>query len=224
MLVQRTVCLVAAPLALVLASCGGCKSDTPPAKPSATAPAVSTPPSPPGPPALPAPLNQPAEKRTPQPEHGERVETVTQNYPSGAKQTERQEIVSADGTRMRHGPIKVWHESGGLMLEGIYNLGAIDGVWTYYYPSGKLERHAQFVDGKQEGIWTEWWENGQKRSEGLYAAGKAEGPWHFWFENGQSQAEGEYKNGLREGAWKFFDPQGNVGADTGMYSAGKKVQ
>jgi ribosomal protein L7/L12 len=151
-----------------------------------------------------------------------KVETVREQYASGKPYNEREELVSPDGTRMRDGPIHVWHENGTTQIEGQYELGAIQGLWKYYYDSGHPEREAEYDQGLLNGRFIEWWDNGTKKAEGLKVAGKTEGPWRTWHENGQLREEGECKDGKREGAWKFYDEAGVLLHESGMYKHNQK--
>ncbi len=81
---------------------------------------------------------------------------------------------------------------------------------TTYYANKQMQMDGTYQDGKREGLWTYWYENGNKWSEGTFVRGKSEGRRVTWFENGKVRYEGNYKNDMRVGKWRFFDETGRL--------------
>ena len=68
-----------------------------------------------------------------------------------------------------------------------------DGVYkTYYYPSGKLEWWASFIEMERQGPYELYYENGQLQQKGTYEDGELDGPFESYDENGQLVLKGTY--------------------------------
>ena len=106
---------------------------------------------------------------------------------------------------------------------------ARDGVWTFWYPNGQVQRTEQYTNGEMTGIWTGYFENGlvshvlnfttddavyyfsngKKQSEGKIANNMVQlGHWTGWYEHGLKNFEGNYVNGTKDGLWIFYDIKG----------------
>jgi hypothetical protein len=151
--------------------------------------------------------------------------TVREFYPAGWLYTERVEKLVEGGKRVRHGPLKAWHENRQLMQIGEYTDGKLSGHWTYWDDQGGRERQGDYDQGLRSGDWREWFPNGQLKSMGLFHVNLAEGPWKFWHDNGQLMGQGEFINNKREGQWMFWLPDGTVDANqTGIYEDNHRVR
>ena len=79
-----------------------------------------------------------------------------------------------------------------------------------YYPSGKLKKESNFVNGKKEGISKFYYESGKLSGECNYENGKLEGIAKTYFESGQLLGEGNYKNEKLEGIGKGYYESGQL--------------
>ena len=79
----------------------------------------------------------------------------------------------AQGKDLRHGPSKVWFESGKRQVEGFYQQDKRSGTFTYWYANGQVAATGEFADDKPNDVWVWWHENGQKAAVGKYDARQA---------------------------------------------------
>jgi hypothetical protein len=212
-----------------------CRDEKPPAPPpasaaSTTAPAPAETPKPPpaGLPATAADVPPRAVSRVEDPENAKPGDTVRvrEFHENGVLATERTELVTPDGKRVRQGPMKAWHLNGELSIEGGYDAGGkLTGRWRYFDEQGLLLREGEYVEGLREGDWADYWPGTkQMRSQGFIHVGQLEGPWKYWHENGQPMSEGTYVNNKREGPWLYWKPDGKPDADqTGTYKDHVKI-
>ncbi|MAZ96746.1 hypothetical protein OAQ85_03170 [Schleiferiaceae bacterium] len=127
------------------------------------------------------------------------------------------------------GYAKLYHKSGTLQAEGIYNAQEKDSTWTYYartglltqredyskgilngiqltyWENGTVSQRIEFKEGLEDGNWIRKWEDGTLRTKGLYKAGQLEGECKFYEEEGKIIAKGEYHNGKKHGSWYYFE-------------------
>ncbi len=78
-------------------------------------------------------------------------------------------------------------KKGVLEKEGVYNYRKRNGLWTFYFPSGKKYQERTYVNDQTVGPATEWYRNGNKKSSGNYAIGF-----------------------VKKGEWKYYDWDGNL--------------
>lgn len=48
----------------------------------------------------------------------------------------------------KHGPVKFYHPNGNLEVEGNWNNEKQDGLWSWFWENGKLEKQIEFKDGE----------------------------------------------------------------------------
>lgn len=130
------------------------------------------------------------------------------------------------------GLVKIYDENGRLMLSGQTNFGKKNGLFMYYYPSGKLYAwmhykdnlmHGQQIyyseagkvllrasakDGKKEGSYTYYYPTGKIQEEGFYKNDIINGEWTEYYENGRIKEYGKYLNGAMSGIWFQQDETG----------------
>jgi antitoxin component YwqK of YwqJK toxin-antitoxin module len=124
-------------------------------------------------------------------------QTVTQNFPDGGVQIERQVTKYSD--------------------DRIVN----DGTYKEFYPSGKLFVEGQYEDGDPVGEWTYWHENEKKNRTDVYESGELNGRWEVYRDDGSLEAEREFKVGQRHGEWIVYDDTGKVPLQKMHYQDGK---
>ena len=127
------------------------------------------------------------------------------------------------------GYAKLYHRSGVIQAEGIYNAQLKDSTWTYYsrtgvltqredyskgilngvqltyWENGRVSQRLEFKEGVEYGNWIRKWDDGILRTKGYYNAGQLEGECKFFDEEGKLIAKGEYHNGKKHGTWYYFE-------------------
>ena len=48
----------------------------------------------------------------------------------------------------------------------------LHGLWTTYYPGGRIAEQGYYRDDRREGFWTKWNEDGRVRSQALFLRGR----------------------------------------------------
>jgi hypothetical protein len=108
--------------------------------------------------------------------------------------------------------VAVRDPDGALRMTGAYDAeGLRNGVWRFWFPSGRLAREIEFAAGVRDRAAREWHANGAPAAEGFYTGGVRDGVWRFWDERGRLVRQVDY--GRRA-------PASPVGAPTGMLPAG----
>lgn len=85
-----------------------------------------------------------------------------------------------------------------------------NGPIKVYYESGKLKAQGNLLNGKKSGLWTSYYPNGKMWSRTAYYSGLASGASVTYYENGQIKFVGDYKDGKRTGMWKFYQEDGTL--------------
>jgi antitoxin component YwqK of YwqJK toxin-antitoxin module len=65
---------------------------------------------------------------------------------------------------------------------GAYKEGNYDGLWSYYNPTGTLDKRGTYMDGKEEGTWTFYDSSDSTKIlyKGDYKSGQKTGPWRVF--------------------------------------------
>jgi hypothetical protein len=80
-------------------------------------------------------------------------------------------------------------------------------------------------DGTKEGLWFYWYETGKPRASRHYRHGQQEGREIRWYRSGAPEASGVLVNGEREGPWIGWNEDGTINnGTTGQYEKGKKMR
>ena len=91
--------------------------------------------------------------------------------------------------------------------------GLEDGEWRKYFSNRKPMEKRFFEKGKKVGVYTAWWPNGKLRLLYHFSNGEYEGSCRDWNEEGVLVAEMNYKAGHEEGPQKQFYNNGRVRAN-----------
>lgn len=102
--------------------------------------------------------------------------------------------------------IRFW-ETGRIYAKGNIQNGLRQGLWTFWYRSGKKQMAGAYTDGVKQHEWTKWWENGKKASQGDFIDGKMHGLWTDWFDNGEIAQQSHWANGQRVGQTTVWDKE-----------------
>ncbi|CAG5078649.1 toxin-antitoxin system YwqK family antitoxin [Parvicella tangerina] len=91
------------------------------------------------------------------------------------------------------------------------------GLCVSYFPNGKLERKASFVNGKDNDTAYVYYESGDIKAFIIHVNGVEHGTWGYWYDNGpedhseQQVAWGNtYNMGQKIGTWYFFKENGDT--------------
>ncbi len=96
---------------------------------------------------------------------------------------------------------------GQVRMEGQYDNGVRNGIWTYYDARGNVQGQGTYKNGvMQEGLEITFYSNGQKKAEGNWTNAQKDGHWMFYFRSGTKKEEGLYLYGKKTGVWREYDP------------------
>jgi antitoxin component YwqK of YwqJK toxin-antitoxin module len=73
-----------------------------------------------------------------------------------------------------------------------YRGGKRAGLWTFWFPGGKVQALGEFSDDFEDGHWVYWNEQGQRAEEGHYRRGERTGLWRVWPADGGACKEVRY--------------------------------
>jgi uncharacterized protein len=98
---------------------------------------------------------------------------------------------------------------------------AIEGLYTGFYPNGKVKNKGNYVNNVQNGIWEYFYDNGSPKMTGIVENNLRTGFWKYYSENGRISSMGNLKNGIRDGAWKFYYPNEELRSEGELVSGRK---
>jgi antitoxin component YwqK of YwqJK toxin-antitoxin module len=127
------------------------------------------------------------------------------------------------------GKVMDYYVDGTAEMEGNYSdAGTKAGVFTFYYPNGKIKETGNYANDFQSGFWDYYFPNGKKKAT-IYFAGDGDsfsvldffsasgnvlakdgtGIFYWAFPGEPSyEVEGEFENEMRQGIWKYYLIQG----------------
>lgn len=151
-------------------------------------------------------------------------ETYHREHPGGARASERQVLVHADGQSERDGFEREFSPEGRLLAERFFAHDVPCGTWREWYPDGTPRAETEFgTGGTQELLPSRYWHSsGKLAAEGSTRAGLREGEWNYWDAEGRLLRSGGHRAGLRDGDWLFLRPDGSKEA-AGRYAQGQRV-
>ena len=94
---------------------------------------------------------------------------------------------------LMHGAFVVWYENGNLRVRGRTKDGEVDGEWTQFYLSGKLERRSQNRIGKLVSMKV-WLPDGQLCPHSRVEKGN--GTWNMYEANGTLKERRTFRAGI----------------------------
>lgn len=153
--------------------------------------------------------------------------TAMFNHPNGAldhrgnyvdkKSEGKHEYFSPEGVRTMtvhfrrdtlHGRAEFFDEKGNLKEAGMILGGIRQGVWSAYYPNGKVFSTGKYR-GLSEGEWVFYHENGTVKSRGRMENGKRQGVWESHYPDGTKENRESYRDDLRHGEFTAYYPDGS---------------
>jgi antitoxin component YwqK of YwqJK toxin-antitoxin module len=96
------------------------------------------------------------------------------------------------------------------------------GVWTFWHPSGEIEKQGSLEEGRPQGTWRFFHDNGRPMLEGTFVGGAEEGQWTGYYRDGTVRFKGRYAAGQPVGEWTSFAADAGVISE-GSYDGGAKV-
>lgn len=78
------------------------------------------------------------------------------------------------------------------------------GTYFKYYPNGKVEEQAEFVNDTLQGQRILFYDAGDTLIVEHYQKGIFQGPYRSYYANGVLESEGNYRSGEMDGQWHFF--------------------
>ncbi len=84
------------------------------------------------------------------------------------------------------------------------------GWYKRYYPDGKLNEEAQYVDNKMTGERKMYAQDGSVMVRENHVDGKFEGLYQSYYPSGEVEQEGNYRNNAMSGEWKFYYETGGL--------------
>lgn len=152
-------------------------------------------------------------------------EILTQRYPDGKIQIEREVALDDQGNYMNNGKWKMLHTDGQVMGLGRFENGQMVGLWRRVHFDnnhpwlGSAEfrgftppylSSAEFRDGELDGLWVIKDRNAKKMLELTYKQGVRDGTGVWFFPNGEKRRQLSFKSNLLHGQWQEWDEQGKV--------------
>ena len=86
-----------------------------------------------------------------------------------------------------------------------------------YYPSGKQEYSAEYLNGKLDGMNRHWSVDGYLISESEYSHGKLHGIWKKYYENGNTRYKAHYFHGQKHGEEIWYYENGHVKSEQSFH-------
>lgn len=77
-------------------------------------------------------------------------ETLTENYPDGARKSAQAFLVSDDSAKVRHGIQMTWYPDGTPATMDLYRFGYREGNSFQWYPGGALKAKEHFTRGVRD--------------------------------------------------------------------------
>ena len=108
-----------------------------------------------------------------------------------------------------------------LIEKGTYKDGKKDGLWTAFYPSGKVKHEISFTNGKAIGPAKFYYDSGMLSEEGYWNIDHWEGKYRYYHTNGKLAYDWNYnESGRRTGEQKYYYDNGSIKYE-GMWNNGK---
>lgn len=112
----------------------------------------------------------------------------------------------------RDGSYVVYNTTGGVLSEGQYTSGQLDGLQKIQMEDGS-RTEIPYVNGKRSGVEKSWYPGGGIAVEAPWVDGNQEGSVTYYYESGMVHSSIPFYNDKREGVHKTFhetgDPQGD---------------
>ena len=115
-----------------------------------------------------------------------------------------------------------YYLSGKLRETRLYENGLENGPFTYWNELGCMDECGNEKNGKLDGFDYTWWDSRTLRSKTYYKNGKTEGVYCYYHKNGKIDCIEEYKNDKSNGTYKKFYDNGTL-KEIGQYQENYQV-
>lgn len=114
-----------------------------------------------------------------------------------------------DDNGKKHGPWEVkFEKSNTIKYTGDFEHGVPRGMFTYYFPDGKLKTESVFTSKGTENTAVMYYPSGKKMAIGKYIEKKKVGEWKFYDEQEVLRSVDFYVNGEKHGKSLYYDYDG----------------
>lgn len=107
----------------------------------------------------------------------------------------------------KDGSYIVYNSTGGVLSEGQYKAGELDGLQKIEMEDGS-RTEIPYENGKRSGVERSWYPGGELAVEAPWVDGEQEGSVTYYFESGAVHSSIPYYKGKREGVHKTFHETG----------------
>lgn len=133
-----------------------------------------------------------------------------EKYDNGSPREKFEVKENKDGSFVKDGYFKKWHENGQLEISGEFKENQKEGEWIRYYSTGKIESKGSYEKDEKEGVWKDYYENGQLNSEITYSKGEIHGVYKQWYSDGQMAFEYTYERDKPNGPSTTWNEDGSI--------------
>ncbi len=124
-----------------------------------------------------------------------------------------------DGNNLKQGFWKIFgrmkklpkYEPDQVVEQGNYKNSRKQGLWTFFFPSGKTKSEIEYVNSRPNGAYKTYYENGQIEEEGNWKNNRNTNNFKRYHSNGQVAQEFAFnETGKRDGKQKYFYEDGTL--------------
>ncbi|UYZ82800.1 hypothetical protein MTZ49_09260 [Entomomonas sp. E2T0] len=102
------------------------------------------------------------------------------------------------------GKVVVWFKDGLKKEQSEYKNGQIQSI-IKWHRNGQRGLEGYYQQGERNGVWTGWYQNGNKHWQGSFERGKRQGLWTLWSIKGNKEREMQFQQGEKIAQWSSFD-------------------
>lgn len=114
------------------------------------------------------------------------------------------------------------YKSEQVVEVGKYINNKKEGIWTAYFPNGKVKTEINFEAGRPKGSYKVFYDNGQVQEQGNWVSNRNVGEFKRYHENGKLQQEFNFDaTGKRAGVQKYYHENGQIMIE-GNWNGGKE--
>lgn len=135
--------------------------------------------------------------------HVTETEVFGDFWPDGGPRTRYATKRNLEGSSVYHGPYQRFYQTGELAEQGIYDDGARQGEWQWFFENGRLKARCDYRS--DSGIFTQYHADGTKQLEGRIVGTDREGPWTEWYPSGHKRMHGTFRAGKQHGKWEYWE-------------------
>ena len=119
-----------------------------------------------------------------------------------------QNVTDAKG--LKQGEWQKKDAEGRLLYEGSFKDNVPQGVFKYYYETGKVRSQLTYAQDGKSATAINFHPNGKKMAEGMYVNTKKDGHWKYFNDLETPSADEYYDKGTSVGVWKTYYDDGKL--------------